>query len=1085
VSFSKLRTISLWAGIIVALTFLFLKMRTVDANQHDNFSSSVRQLEEVDATLNQHILESRFGLLASYDHINTDLAREKHLRYQLAKIPDFVSYSSRADIVRSIELFDARLEKKEELLEQFKSANSVINNSVRYFPVVSRELTDTLKAEGSEKELAEQIDNLLEDVLIYNLFSENEFASHISAQLDSVARKQGRDLTKVQQLDRDNVIAHARTIVRLKPEVDTVVQSLLAVQTGESAEEIIRTYNVNYASAQHASSVYRVFLYFSSIGLLIFICIIVLRLKDSNAHLKRELADRKQAEIAVRNSEERFRMVAENLGEGIIITDLNDVVNYANSRMIEITGYDQDELIGRPGYEVLMSHEAAPEMQKRNSERGNGASERYEMPIIRKDGVVVWLEINATPYRDTNGQIIGTLAANTDITERIRVEEELRISRERYELAVEGSNDGLWDWNMLTNEVYFSPRWKSMLGYEDDEFENQFASWEAALHPDDHARALATIDAYVAGRTSQYSLEHRLLHKNGTYPWILARAAILHDGNGKPYRLSGSHTDITERKQLELELTAARDTAIESTRLKSEFLANMSHEIRTPMNGIMGMTELTLDTDLSPEQRDYLGMVKTSADSLLVIIDDILDFSKIESGKFELDPIDFNLTDAITETLRPLAVRAEQKGLALTSYVAPNVPAYCFGDVTRLRQILVNLVGNAIKFTESGEIAVQVEQENPTGTDVRLHFEVRDTGIGVSPEKQGLIFEAFAQADGSTTRKYGGTGLGLAITSQLVALMGGRVWVESPATIHESDRINPGCIFHFTLQLGAASPTFGTKSAGKFKTSARPVRAQETSMRKWRVLLAEDHPINQHLVVALLTKRGHLVKVAMNGRQAVDMFAQEPFDIVLMDVQMPQMNGFEATREIREREAALNVRTPIIAMTAYAMKGDRERCLAAGMDAYLSKPIQADELLITLENMISKSDSHCVGMTAVQDAQADDDVDLSALLARADGDPELAGELIEIFLEEWPQLLAAIREAIGENDCPALERAAHTAKGAICYFSTGNAAHAASRLQQMAIEGHLSEVQTTLTDLEASVELVTTKLREFRSAYVS
>ncbi|HBB97699.1 MAG TPA: hypothetical protein DC054_20140 [Blastocatellia bacterium] len=1083
-SFSQLRTISLWAGIILALTFLFLKMRTVDVHQHDNFSSNLRQLEEVDATLNQHILEARFGLLASYDHINADLTTEKQLRNQLAKIPDFVSYPSRVDILKSIEVFDAQLRKKEALIEQFKSANSVINNSVRYFPVASRELTDTLKAEGSEKELTEQIDNLLQDVLIYNLYSENEFASHINAQLDSIASLPGRDLTKVQQLDRANVIAHARTIIRLKPEVDTFVQSLLAVQTGESAEEIIRTYNVNYVSAQKASNVYRVFLYLSSIGLLIFICIIVLRLKETNSHLHLELADRKQAEIAVRNSEERFRMMAENLGEGIIITDLNDVVNYVNSRMIEITGYDQDELIGRRGYEVLMSPQAAPEMQKRNSERAKGASERYKMPIIRKDGVVVWLEINATPYRDTDGQIIGTLAANTDITERIRVEEELRISNERYELAVEGSNDGLWDWNMLTNEVYFSPRWKSMLGYEDDEFENQFASWEAALHPDDHARALVTIDDYVNGRTSHYSLEHRLRHKDGTYPWILARAAILHDGYGKPYRLSGSHTDITERKQLELELIGARDTAIESTRLKSEFLANMSHEIRTPMNGIMGMTELTLDTDLAPEQRDYLGMVKTSADSLLVIIDDILDFSKIESGRFELDPIDFNLTDAITETLRPLAVRAEQKGLTLTSYVAPNVPAYCFGDGTRLRQILVNLVGNAIKFTESGEIAVQVEHENHTGTDVRLHFQVRDTGIGVSPEKQGLIFEAFAQADGSTTRKYGGTGLGLAISSQLVALMGGRIWVESPSPTHEND-INPGCVFHFTLQFGAAKAALDAKSPKNIKASAQPIRGRETSGPHWRILLAEDHPINQHLVVALLTKRGHQVKVATNGRQAVEMHAQGRFDVVLMDVQMPEMNGFEATCEIRERETPLRLRTPIIAMTAYAMKGDRERCLAAGMDAYLSKPINAEELLRTMENVISKSDSSGVEIGGIDTDQADDDVGLSALLARADGNPELAGELIEIFLEEWPQLLAAIRKALGENDSLALERAAHTAKGAICYFSNGSAVQAALRLQQIAVEGDLSEGQMTLTDLEASVELVNARLREFRGTAVS
>jgi CheY-like chemotaxis protein len=292
--------------------------------------------------------------------------------------------------------------------------------------------------------------------------------------------------------------------------------------------------------------------------------------------------------------------------------------------------------------------------------------------------------------------------------------------------------------------------------------------------------------------------------------------------------------------------------------------------------------------------------------------------------------------------------------LELTSYVAPNVPAYCFGDVARLRQILVNLFGNAIKFTKSGEIAVLVEQETQAGTDVRLSFQVRDTGIGVSREKQGLIFEAFAQADGSTTRKYGGTGLGLAITSQFVSLMGGRVWVESPSPTHESET-NPGCVFHFTVQLGASRAALSTKSPKKIKVSAKRDRAQNTSGRKWRILLAEDHPINQHLVVSLLTKRGHLVKVAMNGRQALEMQAREPFDVVLMDVQMPEMNGFEATREIRKREGALNRHTPIIAMTAYAMKGDRERCLAAGMDAYLSKPIKADELLSIMENLLSNS----------------------------------------------------------------------------------------------------------------------------------
>jgi signal transduction histidine kinase/CheY-like chemotaxis protein len=716
------------------------------------------------------------------------------------------------------------------------------------------------------------------------------------------------------------------------------------------------------------------------------------------------------------------------------------------------------------------------------------------------------------------------------------------------------------------------------------------------------------------------NLVYRIIRPDGTVRVLQANGRVTDDDTGRTIKMVGTVLDITEQKRIEDDLEQARDAALESARLKAEFLANMSHEIRTPMNGVIGMTELALDTHLTSEQRDYLDTVKQSADSLLAIINDILDFSKIEAGKFELDPIDFNLSDVVTETLRPLAVRAEQKGLELTGHVAPNLPAYCFGDVTRLRQILVNLVGNAIKFTETGEVAVLVEQEPQPAAGIGLHFQVRDTGIGISPEKQTLIFEAFAQGDGSTTRKYGGTGLGLAITSQLVALMGGRVWVESPATTSVTDETNPGSIFHFTLNLGAASAAakhspvsvvalrdvralvvddnatnrrileetlthwrmkpycvesglaalsemqravkekapyrlvlldahmpemdgfsvveqihhspelagatimmlssadhsdqvkqcrelglkvhlrkpvhqaelltairtaLGARSPKNARAAAKPVRAQERSGYKWRILLAEDHPVNQRLVVGLLEKRGHLVKVATNGREAVDLFAQERFDIVLMDVQMPEMNGFEATREIRECEAALNIRTPIIAMTAYAMTGDRERCLAAGMDAYLSKPIRVDEVLSTIENLISKSDSNGVNITGIEEPQVGNDVDFSTLLARADGDAALVGELIEIFIEEWPHLLAAIREAIEQNDKAALERAAHTTQGAISYFSSGSASQAVSRLQQMGVEGDLGEAHGALADLEASVEIVTTKLREFSGACVS
>ncbi|HVK16020.1 MAG TPA: PAS domain S-box protein [Fimbriiglobus sp.] len=795
------------------------------------------------------------------------------------------------------------------------------------------------------------------------------------------------------------------------------------------------------------------------------------------AAVVRNAANHRRAELALRAGEEHLRAFFETSTVGMAEADAATGrfvrVNDAFCRML---GYTSDEAT-----RITVRDTIPPEDQDRATGqfdrlcRGELASYQAERRYLRKDGSIIWALVYAVSVRDPGGSVTRIAGVFVDLTdrrkaeeeiaalnatleqrvavrtgelaeairrmadgveERRRVEDRLRASEERFELAVRGSEDGIWDWDLRTDEVYYSPRWKAMLGYADDEVAGRIDEWRRLVHPDDLPRAEATLQAYQARQAPHYGLEVRMRHKDGSWRWVYTRGVAMWDESGRPYRMAGSHTDVTAWKAVEEELRQARVAAEAASRAKSDFLASMSHEIRTPMNGILGMTELALDTDLTSQQREYLRTVKESGEALLRIVNDILDVSKVEAGKLELDHSPFRLRESLDAASRPQAVRADQKGLSFTCRVAPDVPDDLIGDRGRLCQVLVNLVGNAIKFTDHGEVSVSVERvrdqdggmsqdSGPGTTTILLHFTVTDTGNGIPADRQRAIFEAFAQADRSVARRYGGTGLGLTISSGLVGLMGGRIWVES--------EVGEGSRFHFTAAVSSVPKAAPVGAAPACAASPPPTRPL-------RVLVAEDQDVNQRLFVRMLEIRGHKAVTASTGREALDHLAAETFDAVLMDVQMPEMDGLTATTQLRERERGTGRRVPVIALTAYAMTEDRDRCLAAGCDEYLSKPVRKEDLYRVLEGLARTPPPAPV-------------FDRAEALRQACGDEMFLRDLTDLFFQRWPEQLTELKAAAEAGRSEGVRQLAHALKGTLAVLGATAAADSARALQDTAARG--------------------------------
>jgi len=905
----------------------------------------------------------------------------------------------------------------------------------------------------------------------------------------------------------------------------------------------------------------------------------------------RDVTEARRTQARLQEAEQSFRELIDRLEDGYFEFDLQGTFRFVNDAYCRMIGYAADELIGANYKDFAIDPVHAQRMFDAylGVYQTGQPLKSFDFIVTCKNGSKKYVEDSVSLKRYAGGRPIGFVGIRRDCTARRIAEDRLRQSEERYRNVLAQLEDGYFEVTVDGSYEYVNDAFCRIVGLRAAQLVGH-SYREFFDEPTQRFLYSAYKRVYQTGEPLK-TFEYSLLANDGTRRHVEDSVTLRRDAAGAPLGFRGVLRDITARKEAEQELAKARDAAEAASRAKSEFLANMSHEIRTPMNGIIGMTELALQTDLTAYQADCLTTVKTSAAALMTILNDILDFSKIESRRLELEASPFSLADVIADTMRPLALQEDKKGLELITDLPADVPATLIGDAVRLRQVLTNLVGNAVKFTERGHVMLAVNQESEEGGRVALCFAVTDTGIGIPPEKHATIFEAFSQADGSTTRRFGGTGLGLAISSTLVNLMGGTIalqsepdrgstfsftivfdtvvsrttlltierrlegvrvlivddnavnrqlfeaqeihWGMSPVVVpggHEAlgalaDAKQAGQPFDLVLldaqmpeldgfevagrireradlagatimmltsggqygdrsrcrELGVAayltkpvkqSDLFDAIGLALGRMSIKPVRPAplpqgSAAVTPLRILLAEDNVVNQRVAVGLLKKRGHHVVVAGTGLAALAAMETEPFDLVLMDVQMPEMGGFEATAAIRAREEGTARRTRIVAMTAHAMSGDRERCAAAGMDGYLPKPIVPAALFEVVEG-------------SARPAAAGDDTatfDRADLLKRLSGDEDLLADVIKMFVEDCPHRLEAIRGGVERGDAAEIGAEAHALKGAAGNLSAGAVFAAARALEAAAAEGRLDAVGDLCERLTAEADRLLALLR--------
>ncbi|MGI9517471.1 MAG: response regulator [Pirellulaceae bacterium] len=887
-----------------------------------------------------------------------------------------------------------------------------------------------------------------------------------------------------------------------------------------------------------------------------------------------------------------YLSLIEELPALVCCKDIEGRFTVVSRSYAEMLGVQPVEVIGKSDFDFY-SRELAEKFRLEDQQVLETGEMLISTEESRRDGRERYFALRKAQVHDSDGKVVGVQTIFWDITDEHLAEKSLQGERDMLQTIMDNLPDFIYVKDIDGRYVVINDAVRKILGAATIGDVVGKANYD--FLPEDQASAERADDDLVI-QTGEALIEREecMKDRDGNNLWVLTSKLPLRDSEGQVSGLVGIDRNITHLKESQADLRSARDMADEANRAKGDFLANMSHEIRTPMNAIIGMTDLLLETQLTQTQREYLSMVQDSGEALLSLINDILDFSKIEAGKLELESAVFDIRECLGDTMKSLGLRAYQKGLELAVNIDPAIPGFLIGDPGRIRQIVVNLIGNAIKFTEHGEVVLEIEMESQTDDEATLHFSVTDTGIGISQDQCDKVFGEFEQADASTTRRFGGTGLGLAICARLAGMMNGRIWVESelgrgskfqftavvgvdhtrqkqvvpehmvsisgmralvvddnatnrrifkemltswgmlPATAsgasqavqvlrdarEEQDPIQlvvsdvnmpdqdgislarqildekllPGS--SIIMLTSGARPEDGNslKSIGVNQYLMKPIKQSElfTAMvaslgetagpaaqvdaeipasttsetGSLKILLAEDNIVNQKLALGILGGLGHHVTVVDNGRAAVEAIGLHPFDLVLMDVQMPEMDGLDATREIRRREITSGTHVPIVAMTAHAMKGDREACLEAGMDDYLTKPIRLQHISGKLHELFpygaarpdsSVSDNHEAGAELIQWEMA---------LKSVGGDKQLFREVIQEFLSDTPRLLAAAQENARQGDVEALGATAHSLKGSLLFLHAHTAFESAHRIELTARTGDVEQARQELQAFE-------------------